>query len=981
MVEELKLAVKVDDDIIEQSLLKQFNNAEKLADKVVFTFKNVNLDNKEIEKQFKDMQKLAGKNPIELPIDTDKSLKMLQALGDEFTRIISIAKGASVKPSNLFNQLIDTSDIKKGSDELNSALAFAMQRMKDLYDSGQKESVEYYATLYKIIEIQKKMWQFNGMGKKTSFDSAPNVKDASERMKIQDDIYDDFRKYSDVASDTVDFVISEFSRLKSTGEGIFKENGKIMSKSVISSLMDMEFDGKYFKQLEKQEQQALATAQAEEKLAETEKNLGKSASTVDDSKFDELKADVTEIREELNGVKEKISAIDSEGFEHVKADVEKTVESVKELNSELTEVKSKLDSTSTSPVETNISSGMKDTFQGDKIEQATTSAKELDKTLEQAVDVSTDDFDEILSKLDLTKSKLGEIVKITKQGHAGEDGKFIESFVLKDKNGSSETYGTSSNTEKGQLLRYNYIEKNTEAINKQKNAEKEHQAQKDAFHKKNLNAIDMEIKKREEESSAYAKTLKSQMEERYSAISSMEKSLDNYNSKLEKFSVKPADGHRYPVYQQQIDNLTKKIGELDTLKNNLSKKDIIDESDMKSVNALQQEIDELILKMNNMSAGERGFDPLGADKALEKINSELKKNSAMSKEAKRQIQGFYDEIRSGNPSKPIKDLLDDMYKLIQAERLAGREGKSFMDIFKEKVIYGAAANMAGMIGIYDIINVGRQGFETIKEYDKALTEMNKVSNESIEILKEFQQESFEVADSIGATASAIQNSTADWMKLGYSLKDSSELSEWANIYANVGDMEIDEATEHMVSSVKAWSSEFANDIEASEAIVDRYNHIGNSYAITSADIGEAMETSAAALKAGGNSLNESLGLIVSGNLIQQDASTTASALKILSLRVRGAKADLEEMQESTEGLADSSSKMREEIQALTGVDIMLDEDTFKSTAQIIKEIGAVWDSMSDVSQAATLEKIAGIIFCLKFVETHIYRTHLTALIA
>lgn len=120
-----------------------------------------------------------------------------------------------------------------------------------------------------------------------------------------------------------------------------------------------------------------------------------------------------------------------------------------------------------------------------------------------------------------------------------------------------------------------------------------------------------------------------------------------------------------------------------------------------------------------------------------------------------------------------------------------------------------------------------------------------------------------------------------------------------------------------------------------------------------------MERSAAALKAGGNTLDESLGLLVSGNLIQQDAETTASALKILSLRVRGAKTELESMQESTDGLADSSSKMREEIKALTGVDIMVDEDTFKSTAQMIKELGAVYNQLSDVSQAALLEKIAG----------------------
>lgn len=133
----------------------------------------------------------------------------------------------------------------------------------------------------------------------------------------------------------------------------------------------------------------------------------------------------------------------------------------------------------------------------------------------------------------------------------------------------------------------------------------------------------------------------------------------------------------------------------------------------------------------------------------------------------------------------------------------------------------------------------------------------------------------------------------------------------------------------------------------------------NNFAISSADIGSAMERSSAALKAGGNTLNESLGLIVAGNIIQQDAETTAAAMKILSLRIRGSKTELEEMGEETDGLASSTSKLREEIKALSGVDIMQDENTYKSTAQIIKELGAVYDSLEDVSQAALLEKIAG----------------------
>lgn len=267
--------------------------------------------------------------------------------------------------------------------------------------------------------------------------------------------------------------------------------------------------------------------------------------------------------------------------------------------------------------------------------------------------------------------------------------------------------------------------------------------------------------------------------------------------------------------------------------------------------------------------------------------------------------------------------------------------------------------IGGYLTAQRVISELRQGIQYVKELDKALTEMKKVSDESTSSLKDFQKASFDTANEIGSTAIQIQNSAADFMRLGYSLGDAATLAKDASVYANVGDMEIKEATEHMISSIQAWQSEFSSATEASTAIIDKYNEIGNNYAITSADIGSAMERSAAALKAAGNTLDESIGLITAGNLIQQDADTTANALKVMSLRIRGSKADLEDMGEETDGLASSTSKLRNELKALTGVDIMIDDKTYKSTAQIIKEIGANWSKLDDVSQSAALEKLAG----------------------
>lgn len=71
------------------------------------------------------------------------------------------------------------------------------------------------------------------------------------------------------------------------------------------------------------------------------------------------------------------------------------------------------------------------------------------------------------------------------------------------------------------------------------------------------------------------------------------------------------------------------------------------------------------------------------------------------------------------------------------------------------------------------------------------------------------------------------------------------------------------------------------------------------------------------------------------------------------------------MGESTDGMAESSSKLREQIAALTnvdgtgGFDIMKNDKEFKTTYDIIEGISDVWEDMSQIDQAALLELIAG----------------------
>lgn len=110
----------------------------------------------------------------------------------------------------------------------------------------------------------------------------------------------------------------------------------------------------------------------------------------------------------------------------------------------------------------------------------------------------------------------------------------------------------------------------------------------------------------------------------------------------------------------------------------------------------------------------------------------------------------------------------------------------------------------------------------------------------------------------------------------------------------------------------------------------------------------------------GNNLEQSVALVAAANKVVQDPNSVGSALRTISLRLRGTSVEvLEELGEETDGVVESVSKMQEKIGALTGVNILTDSGAYKDTYTILKDIGAVWEDMSDIDQAALLELMAG----------------------
>lgn len=86
------------------------------------------------------------------------------------------------------------------------------------------------------------------------------------------------------------------------------------------------------------------------------------------------------------------------------------------------------------------------------------------------------------------------------------------------------------------------------------------------------------------------------------------------------------------------------------------------------------------------------------------------------------------------------------------------------------------------------------------------------------------------------------------------------------------------------------------------------------------------------------------------------------------MRIRGTKTELEEAGEETDGMIENTSKLREQVKALTnvngngGVDILTESGAFRSTYDILLDIAEIWDKINEAdpkNQAALLEILAG----------------------
>lgn len=210
----------------------------------------------------------------------------------------------------------------------------------------------------------------------------------------------------------------------------------------------------------------------------------------------------------------------------------------------------------------------------------------------------------------------------------------------------------------------------------------------------------------------------------------------------------------------------------------------------------------------------------------------------------------------------LDNVTNRITKVKDAAQQAGKTGATAFQNFKTKAQELGTYLASSMMFSYAAEGV-KAMVNNVIELDTALTELKKTTEGSQQDYANFMSTAASTAQEVGAKISDVVQSAAEWSRSGYGLQQSGELARAATIYTNVSEYEnVSDATTSLIASMKAYGIEAENVM----SIVDKLNAVGNTTSTTSAGLGDSLLRSASALATAGNSIDESLGLIVAAKL-------------------------------------------------------------------------------------------------------------------
>lgn len=254
-----------------------------------------------------------------------------------------------------------------------------------------------------------------------------------------------------------------------------------------------------------------------------------------------------------------------------------------------------------------------------------------------------------------------------------------------------------------------------------------------------------------------------------------------------------------------------------------------------------------------------------------------------------------------------------------------------------------------MIGL--VIASFKKVFDNVVELDKAITDLQIATGYTRDATAELVKSYAQLANQLGATITEVASGADTWLRQGYNIAEANDLIASSMMLAKLGQLSAAEASKALTSAMKGYKVE----VKDCTSIVDKFTAVDMEAAVSAGDIATAMAETAASADIAGVSMDTLIGYIATVAEVTQDgAESVGTFFKTLFARMGNVKAGKFVDDETGENLNDV-----EKVLDSLGISLRDEQGLFRNFAVVLDEVGAKWDSYTNVQQHAIATAFAG----------------------
>lgn len=342
-----------------------------------------------------------------------------------------------------------------------------------------------------------------------------------------------------------------------------------------------------------------------------------------------------------------------------------------------------------------------------------------------------------------------------------------------------------------------------------------------------------------------------------------------------------------------------------------------------------------------------------------KMDAWMNQNVKAAERYSSQIKALQSSLNDNKNAATLTNVSAEFSKIQAQAKAAGLTTNQFAQSLKNTALQAAGLGSALAV-INKITSLVREAVDTVVELDTALVDLQKTTTMSGSQMAQFYKDANTAAKELGVTTKDIIQSAADWSRMGYSDKTSSEMMARlsAQFAAISPGADINQATTGLLSTMKAYGIEVGDVLDG---IMSKINIVGNTAGTSNAEILTGLSKSAAAMAAMNSSLDENIALFTAAQEIVQNDSQVGNAIRSISLRIRGYDEETEMLSEELANISGEVVDLTKTVQHAEGVSLFTDEtqEHYKNVYTYLQDISKIYDELSEKQQQQLMEKLFG----------------------